>query len=56
MKQNELPLLPEQRQVIHDIILLKHFTGLSPPEDEILDRMEAQEHIFCPDTSEVIPV
>ena len=46
MKQNEFPPLPDQRQEIHDLTLLKRSSGLSPPEDETLLKMEAQETIL----------
>jgi len=44
MRTNELPPLPDQRQLIHDLILQMHKTGLSPPEEEIVLLMEAQEN------------
>ena len=43
MKRNELPPLPDRRQEIHDLILMKHSTGLSPPEEQILNTLEANE-------------
>ena len=43
MKQIERLVLHEQRQIIHDLTLLKHATGLSPPEMEMLEQLEADE-------------
>ena len=43
LEAKDLTLLPEQRQIIHDLILQKHATGLSPPEQEILLILESQE-------------
>ena len=43
MGQNERLRLPDQRQIIHDLTLQKHASGLSPPEEEILARLEATE-------------
>ena len=40
---NELPLLPEQRQIIHDLTLLQKASGLSPPDQEQLEQLEAKE-------------
>ncbi len=37
-------LLPEIRQQIHDLTLLKHSTGLSPPETELLLKLESHEN------------
>ena len=43
LEPSELPLLPEQRQIIHDLILLQKASGLSPPEQEQLEQLEAKE-------------
>jgi len=43
MEPNENLLLPDQRQIIHNLIMVMHKTGLSPPEECILDHFEAQE-------------
>ena len=43
MKASEIPSLPDQRQTIHNLTLQKHATGLSPPEECILEEQEAQE-------------
>ena len=42
MKANEIPSLPDQRQAIHDLTLQKHATGLSPPDEDILEKTEAK--------------
>ena len=43
MSQNsELPLR-DWRETIHDLILIMHRTGLSPPEVQILEKLEAEE-------------
>ena len=41
--EREFPSLPELRQTIHDLIIQSHCSGLSPPEEEMLEKMEAQE-------------
>lgn len=43
METNEHQPLPDQRQIIHDLTLQKRATGLSPPEQEILEQLEAEE-------------
>ena len=43
MEQNEFLTLPELRQLIHDMTLQKRATGLSPPEEQLLDRLEMNE-------------
>ena len=43
MRENELLALHEKRRIIHDLTLLKHATGLSPPEMEMLEQTEAVE-------------
>ena len=40
MRQNELPQLPELRQEIHHLALMKR-SGLSPPVEEFLEHLEA---------------
>ena len=43
MRENErLPLL-DLRQQIHDLTVTKKSTGLSPPQEQILDYLEAME-------------
>ncbi len=44
MEPNEYLLLPDQRQMIHDLIVEMHKTGLSPPEECVLNHLEAQEN------------
>ena len=44
MRPSEIPSLPDQRQTIHNLTLQKHATGLSPPEEEMVLMMEAQEN------------
>ncbi len=44
METNKFPPLPEQREIIHDLTIRKHTTGLSPPEEDILSNMEASEN------------
>lgn len=44
MEQNELLPLSDYRQAIHNLILRMHITGLSPPEQCILEQLEAQEN------------
>ena len=43
MRENELLPLLDLRQQIHDLTLMKHSTGLSPPEEQILVYLEAKE-------------
>lgn len=43
MLKSNLSSLHEQRQLIHDLTLLKHATGLSPPQMEMLEQLEAEE-------------
>ncbi len=43
MEQKNQFQLPDRRQLIHDLTLLKHATGLSPPEEEILASEEGFE-------------
>ncbi len=43
MEQNELLPLHNRRQEIHDLTLMRRSTGLSPPEELILDTLEAKE-------------
>ena len=43
MEQKELQLLPDKRQLIHNLIIQMHRSGLSPPECIILDQLEAEE-------------
>ena len=54
MGQNEFPLLPEIRQQIHDLTLQKHASGLSPPEQEILSKLEGKEN-YLPEQSDDCP-
>lgn len=42
MEQKKPPPFQDQRQQIHDLTLQKH-TGLSPPELEVLEHLEANE-------------
>lgn len=44
MNEKDLMPLPDVRQAIHDLTLMKQSTGLSPPEEELLLLMEAQEN------------
>ncbi len=44
MVKSVFPPLPDQRQLIHDLILQMHKSGLSPPEEELVLLMEAQEN------------
>jgi len=37
-------MLPDQRQQIHDLVQSMHLSGLSPPEEAILNKLEAKEH------------
>ncbi len=48
METNKFPPLPEQREIIHDLTIRKHTTGLSPPEEDILSKMEASENFSKP--------
>ena len=41
--KRELVPLPDLRHEIHDLTVQKHSSGLSPPEEEILERLEVQE-------------
>ncbi len=43
METKGLLPLPDQRQMIHDLILQKRATGLSPPEQKALEQLEAEE-------------
>lgn len=43
METKGLLPLPDQRQMIHDLILQKRATGLSPPEQKVLEQLEAEE-------------
>ena len=43
MEQNQSQLLPDLRQQIHDLTVTKRATGLSPPEEHVLEQLEAQE-------------
>ena len=43
METNTLPPLPELRQQIHDLVVRKQASGLSPPQEEILIALEAWE-------------
>ncbi len=43
MNKGLLPQLPEQRQLIHDLVMMHRATGLSPPEEEILQKLEGEE-------------
>ncbi len=43
LEASELLLLPELRQQIHDLTLQRHASGLSPPEQLILEKYESQE-------------
>ena len=43
MELKELQPLYEQRQLIHDLIIRMHRSGLSPPEEQLLSVMEAKE-------------
>ena len=42
MEKESSLLFFDQRQMIHDLTLTKH-SGLSPPELELLDELEAKE-------------
>ncbi len=44
MEQNQIQLLPDLRQQIHDLIMSKHASGLSPPEEELVIIFEAEEY------------
>ncbi len=43
MNTNELTWMQDHRQIIHDLVIQKRATGLSPPEEEILEWLEASE-------------
>lgn len=43
MEQSKLQLSLNRRRQIHDLILRKHASGLSPPEEAILEKLEATE-------------
>ena len=51
MEQREFLPLSGLRHEIHNLTLLKRATGLSPPEDEMLHKLESQE-IEIPEQSE----
>ena len=51
MRQREIRPLLELRHDIHDLTLMKRSTGLSPPEDETLLKLESQE-IKLPEQSD----
>ena len=44
MGQNPMSQAFDRRQAIHEMILLMHRTGLSPPEEEIVIHFESQEY------------
>lgn len=44
MTENQLPQLPDLRETIHDLIIRHHTTGLSPPEEDALTRLESCEN------------
>ncbi len=35
--------MQDHRRIIHDLVIQKRATGLSPPEEEILEKLEAEE-------------
>ena len=43
MEKHTLPPLPDLRQQIHDLVVRKQASGLSPPQEEILIDLEAKE-------------
>ena len=43
MEKNTLPPLPDLRQQIHDLVIRRQASGLSPPLEAILDYLEARE-------------
>lgn len=43
MNTNELTWMQDHRQIIHDLVIQKRATGLSPPEEELLEKLEAEE-------------
>ena len=43
MRENLVEMLSDYRQLIHDLTIQKRSSGLSPPEEELLLRMESQE-------------
>ena len=50
MKQDEILPLPDERNIIHNFVIQKHQTGLSPPEEKILLELEGREVVLrtCP--------
>ena len=44
MRENELLPLPDLRRQIHDLTLMKRSTGLSPPEEHMLEQLESIEY------------
>ena len=46
MYPEETYALSERRQQIHSLAIRSRFSGLSPPEQEILDKMESEELLF----------
>ena len=43
MKQDEILPLPDERNIIHNFVIRKHETGLSPPEERLLMEVEGRE-------------
>ena len=43
MDHNEFPPLSDLRQTIHDLTLQKRSSGLSPPDETVLAKLESQE-------------
>lgn len=43
LEQNEFRSQHDWRQIIHELILQVHLSGLPPPEEEILEKIEAEE-------------
>ena len=43
MKTEELPQLPDLRELVHELAVAHRTTGLSPPKEELLSVLEAEE-------------
>jgi len=54
MRENELLPLPDLRRQIHDLVVTKRSTGLSPPEEKLLLYLEAKE-LHQPEQSDDCP-
>jgi len=54
MRENLVEMLSDYRQLIHDLTMQKRSTGLSPPEEELLLQMEAQEIVVSSEDKTII--